>query len=139
MDSISQLVHEVLRVQTGLPGESGELTNKYTPLEVGLVDFVSSTKGCYTGQEVLARQVNYEKINQQICGLRLEKAISPGTRLWGEGHSVGTITSAVESPDFGPIALAVVRRPHDQPGSLLYAGHEKENLTPAIVSILPFQ
>jgi glycine cleavage system aminomethyltransferase T len=68
---------------------------------------------------VLARQITYEKVTQRLVGLRLNRPTTVKMRLEAEGKPAGIITSAVISPRFGPIALAVVRRPYFEPGSLL--------------------
>jgi folate-binding protein YgfZ len=102
-----------MRVEAGLPAAGAELSEDYTPLEAGLAAAISSTKGCYTGQEVLARQITYDKVTQHLCGLRLTRRAQPGGRVWApDGSPVGRVTSAATSPRFGEIALAVVKRPH---------------------------
>lgn len=129
---------ETLRVEAGLPAADHELTEAYTPLEVGLAEAVSSTKGCYTGQEVLARQITYDKVTRQLVGLRVADPVDEGTRLWAEGRAVGEITSSARSSRLGPIALGVVRRPHHAPGTALVAGEEEDGGSPAEVVPLPF-
>jgi len=109
--------YEVWRVEQGLPGPQGELTGDFTPLEVALGEAVSGEKGCYTGQEIIARQITYDKITRRLFGLRLDGPVAPGDSVEVEGRSAGAITSAVESPRLGPIALAVLKRPHNQPGT----------------------
>ena len=102
-----------------MPYCEAELTEDYTPLEIGLGAYVADDKGCYTGQEVIARQTNYDKITQRLVGLEMASETQPATRLWAEGKSVGKITSTARSPRFGHIALAVVKRPYDRVGTLL--------------------
>jgi tRNA-modifying protein YgfZ len=114
---ISPETYAVLRVERGLPAPEAELSEAYTPLEVGLGGAISHSKGCYTGQEVIARQVNYDKVTRQLAGLSLPAPVPSGTSVMIEGRPVGTVTSAVLSPRFGPIALAVLKRPHFQPGT----------------------
>ena len=134
---ISRPVYEILRVEAGIPGPDGELTDKYTPFEVGLGHAVSDSKGCYTGQEVLARQVTYDKVTQQVVGLRLEASVEPGDPVLVEGRRSGAVTSAVHSPRFGPIALGVVRRPHHSPGTIVEIGDGEARVT-GVVDYLPF-
>ena len=109
--------YEVLRVEWGLPAASGELTGDYTPLEVNLSAAVSDRKGCYTGQEVIARQITYDKVTRQLVRLRLAEPVTAGARIEVEGRSAGTVTSAAVSPRLGAVALAVIKRPHNQPGT----------------------
>ena len=101
---------ELLRIEAGMPGTM-ELTPDYTPYELGLGDWVSETKGCYTGQEVLARQVTYDKITRQLVQLSAESPFTDAREVLADDKVVGRITSATLSPSFGPLALAVVKRP----------------------------
>ena len=135
---LSEASYHVLRVENGLPAVEAELTSDYTPLEVGLEAAVSTTKGCYTGQEVIARQLNYDKVTQHLVLLRLQAPGQTGERLWVDGRPVGLLTTVVHSPRFGPLALAVVKRPYHQPGtSVIIGGDGKSGGTPAEVAELP--
>ena len=137
---LSPEIYHLLRVEAGLPGAGAELSQQFTPLEAGLAWAVSAEKGCYTGQEVIARQITYDKITQHLVGLRLEAAVSPGEKLWGEGKPAGVVTSIAASPQFDLIALAVVRRPFHSPGSLLSAAATPESAgVQAKVVPLPFR
>lgn len=127
---------EIFRIERGLPQAGAELTEDYTPLETRLRSTISDHKGCYTGQEVIARQITYDKVTQQLCGLQLEQPASPGIRIWAGGRAVGTVTSAAESPRFGPLALAVIKRPYHEPGSQVTLGGETGQA--AAVVALPF-
>ncbi len=127
----------ILRLEAGLPAAGAELTQEFTPLEVGLEWTISSTKGCYSGQEVIARQITYDKVTQRLRGLRLEHAVRPQMRLWAGGKLAGVVTSAGISPRLGPIALAVVRRPYDQPGTILMVGDTPDRGITARVVALP--
>jgi folate-binding protein YgfZ len=113
---LSQDAYEVLRVEAGRPGPARELTDEYTPLEANLDAAISDSKGCYTGQEIIARQITYDKITRRLAGLRLDALVTVGAAVQVEGRTVGAITSVVQSPRHGPIALAVIRRPHHAPG-----------------------
>jgi folate-binding protein YgfZ len=129
-------VYEVLRVEAGLPGVDRELSEAYTPLEAALDNAISDTKGCYTGQEVIARQRTYDKITRRQTGLRCTQPAQPGGQVFVDGKSVGEITSAVISPRFGPIALACMRRPFFEPELDVQVGREG---SPARTSRLPFE
>ena len=61
---LSQADYQTLRVEAGLPAMGHELTTDYTPLESGIAHWVSDTKGCYTGQEIIARQITYDKVTK---------------------------------------------------------------------------
>ena len=131
--------YEILRVEAGMPAPGHELTDDYTPLETGLMDTVSMTKGCFTGQEVIARQVNFDKVTKRLVGLRLAEMVNAGTTVQSleNNQAAGIITSSTASPRFGPIALAVLKRPFDQPGTQLIATQGANNIS-VTVSNLPF-
>ena len=132
----STALYEVLRVEGGVAGPDSELTEDYNPLEAGLGDIVSERKGCYTGQEILARQISYDKVTKRLAGLKLATAVSTPAVVAADGRSVGEITSSVVSPRFGPIALAYLKRPTYEPGSRVVVQYEDG--VPAEVVALPF-
>ena len=113
---IDEATYEVLRVEAGIPGPGRELTDAYTPLEVGLDDLIAEGK-CYPGQEVIARQITYDKVVRRLVKLRLGAAVDPGAEVVVDGKPVGVVTSAAVSPREGPLALAVLRRPHFEKGT----------------------
>ncbi len=115
--ALDEASHAVLRVEAGLPAAGSELSEDYTPLEAGLRYAVSDNKGCYTGQEIIARQITYDKVTRQLAGLRLSQPAAVGSEVLCEDKSVGKITSSAESPRFGPLALAVLKRPCFAPGT----------------------
>ena len=127
---------EVLRVEAGLPVFGSELDERWNPHEAGLERHISYTKGCYIGQEVIARLDAYDKVQRELRGLRAVDGGVPsvGSRLLADGKEAGAVTSVADSPDFGPIALAYVRRAHAEPGARLVTeeGAEVE------VAALPF-
>lgn len=121
-EQLSHESHHILRVEAGLPAAGAELTEEFTPLEAGLDYAVSGAKGCYTGQEVLARQTIHDKVTQHLVRLQLETPTQAGDRLWAGGKPVGMITSTAVSPRFGPIALGIVKRPHHEDGREITVG-----------------
>lgn len=126
-----------LRVEAGLPSANRELTEEYTPLEAGLRAAVSDHKGCYTGQEIIARQITYDKVTRLLCGLQLSGPAEQGSELSApDGTPAGRLTSTVESPRFGWIGLGIVRRPYHQLGTALRAG--AVDTGGAVVVGLPF-
>jgi len=129
--------HEILRVEVGIPAAQHELTAEFTPLEAGLHSAISDQKGCYTGQEVIARQMTYQRVTRQLVGLYLEAPVAPGTQLQVDGKPAGWITSFASSPRFGPIALAMVKQPYYQSGTRLSIPFDKDSIT-ATVTNLPF-
>jgi folate-binding protein YgfZ len=103
---------EVWRVLTRRRLAGRELTEDYNPLEAGLADSVSFTKGCYVGQEVVARLNTYDKVARGVVALEMEGAAPlPGARLAHGEREIGTVTSAVVDPRTGAIAaLGYVKR-----------------------------
>src|SRR3954449_396394 len=102
---------EVLRVEAGRPRYGVDLDDTVIPQEAGLnARAVSFEKGCYVGQETVARLYYRGKPNRRLLGLRLSEPVEPGTEVKLGEKVVGKLGSVVVSPDHGPIALALVRR-----------------------------
>jgi len=104
---------EAWRIINGLPVAGAELTEERNPLEAGLREAVSFTKGCYVGQEVIARLNTYDKVSRELVRLELAPgAPTPprGAAVRWEGRDVGAITSAMRVPgrDF-VVAIAYVK------------------------------
>lgn len=110
---------EIARVESGIVRMGAELTERTIPAETGLIErTVSFTKGCYTGQELVARiDSRGSKVARRLCGLRLSWSgsgdIAAAAVLRSDDKDVGTVTSVAVSPRLGPIALAYVRRAVD--------------------------
>ena len=101
---------ELLRVRAGTPAWGKEIDDRVLPAEAGLTErAVSFTKGCYPGQEPIARLHYRGHANRGLRVLALDELPEPETEIAYEGKSVGRITSAVPV-DGGAIALAYVRR-----------------------------
>lgn len=110
--STDRETYETRRVELGRPAVGAELTGEYTPLEAGLAWAVADNKGCYTGQEIIARQITYDKVTKTLVGLRSDASLPVGADVTADGRPVGVVTSSGYSPELGgPLALAVVKRP----------------------------
>ncbi|MEJ7823985.1 MAG: glycine cleavage T C-terminal barrel domain-containing protein [Solirubrobacteraceae bacterium] len=108
---VSEATTEIVRVERGRPRYGVDLDDTTIPQEAGLNErAVSFTKGCYVGQETVARLFYRGKPNRHLRGLRLSEPAPVGTALQLGERVVGRLTSSVVSPDHGPIALALVRR-----------------------------
>ena len=108
---VAETAVECLRVEHGRPRYGVDLDETVIPQEAGLNErAVSFTKGCYVGQETVARLFYRGKPNRQLRGLRLSGPAEAGDELQFEGRTVGRVTSVAASPRFGPIALGFVRR-----------------------------
>jgi folate-binding protein YgfZ len=120
--AVDEAAAEVVRVARGRPRYGLDLDDGVIPQEAGLNErAVSFTKGCYVGQETVARLFYRGKPNRHLRGLRLSAPVARGTELRLGEKVVGTVGSAVVSPRHGPIALALVRR-EAEPGAALAAG-----------------
>lgn len=101
--------YEALRIEAGLPAPDHEIRPDSIPLEVGLQAAISFSKGCYIGQEIIARMESRGRLAKQLVRLRFDGQVEPGVGLEFDGRAVGTVTSVVNSPDRGWIGLASLR------------------------------
>jgi len=126
---------EILRIEAGTPRFGAELGPDVLPAEARLEAAISFDKGCYTGQEIVARIESRGQVRRRLVGLRLpgESAPAPGAPIEVGALAVGEVTSGCVSPVCGAIGLGFVRVPHDAPGSELVVGGR-----PARVVALPF-
>ncbi|MBS1870343.1 MAG: folate-binding protein YgfZ [Actinobacteria bacterium] len=132
-EPVPEAAAEVLRVERGRPRYGVDLDDTTIPQEAGLNErAVSFGKGCYTGQETVARLFYKGKPNRHLRGLRLSAPVASGTELTLAGKPVGRLGSVADSPVHGPIGLALVRR-EAEPGATLHAGEAT-----ATVVELPF-
>lgn len=131
---VGEQVYETLRIERGRPRYGVDLDDSVIPQEAGLnARAVSFTKGCYVGQETVARLFYRGHPNRELRGLSADGPLTPGTELSLDGRAVGTVSSAAISPRLGPIGLALVRR-EAPPGTTVAAGPERS----AAVAELPF-
>jgi folate-binding protein YgfZ len=99
----------VLRIEQGIPAVDKELTIDHNPLEANLLHYINFRKGCYIGQEVIARLDSYNKVKVRLVGLRCATSIDEGSAVILPDAEPGVVTSSCESPRFGQIALAYIR------------------------------
>ncbi|MGB5960345.1 MAG: folate-binding protein [Coleofasciculaceae cyanobacterium] len=97
-----------LRIQQGRPVPDRELTDDYNPLEAGLWQTISFDKGCYIGQETIARLNTYQGVKQKLWGIRLSAPVSEGSVITLDSEKVGTLTSFTET-EVGCFGLAYIR------------------------------
>jgi folate-binding protein YgfZ len=119
---VSEQATEIVRVERGRPRYGVDMDETTIPQEAGLNErAVSFTKGCYVGQETVARLYYRGRPNRLLRGLRLSEPIPAGAELRLGEKPVGHLSSAVLSPAFGPIGLGLVRR-EAQVGASLSVG-----------------
>jgi folate-binding protein YgfZ len=133
--AVSPEAVEILRVESGVPRFGAEMGTETMPAEAAIVETaVSFTKGCYIGQETVARLHYKGKPNRHLRGLRLSGPAEPGAALRFGEKEVGRLGSATVSPALGPIGLAILRR-EAEPGAELAVG--EDGVTARVVD-LPF-
>jgi folate-binding protein YgfZ len=119
---VSEAAVEVVRVERGRPRFGREMTTETIPQEAGINErAVSFTKGCYIGQETVARLHYKGKPNRHLRGLRSERPLEAGAEVHAGEKLVGRVGTAVLSPALGAIALAVLRR-EAEPGGTVTVG-----------------
>ncbi len=124
---IAEAAAECLRIEHGRPRYAIDLDDTVIPQEAGLNQrAVSFTKGCYVGQETVARLYYRGKPNRHLRGLRSETPIETGEEIKLGERTVGRVGSAALSPRLGPIALALVRREANPSDTVSIDGAEAE-------------
>ncbi len=111
---------ETLRIEHGIPRWGAELDDETIPIEAGLeARAISYDKGCYVGQEIIARIKTYGEVAKKLWGVRWsgEGVVAPRTAFLRDAADVGWVTSSTVSPTFGSISLAYVKRGHGEAGA----------------------
>ncbi|MGH7597772.1 MAG: YgfZ/GcvT domain-containing protein [bacterium] len=115
---IGYAAYEMLRIHRGQPAVGKEITEEYNPHEAGLYPFINFEKGCYIGQEVIARLDSYQKVQRQLMGVALDvdeasvlQIFDTSVPIYLGEQLIGQLTSACFSPEHGQgVGLAVVRK-----------------------------
>lgn len=144
-EPVGEATAEVLRVEAGRPRFGVDMDGSNLPDEVGMSDSISTSKGCYVGQEVVARLRTYGRVNRRLVGFRFPQGgIVAGTTLRRSEEAeasrteAGRVTSAVESPTYGAIGLGYAFRDVDAGATLVVAPPATPPDARAIVTPLPF-
>jgi folate-binding protein YgfZ len=135
---LSEETYQVLRVEAGQPEFGHELGDEYIPLEANLWSDVSFKKGCYTGQEIIARMESRQKLAKRLVGLRFDEPVTLSASLWNDDHEVGVVTSVGHSPALGWIGLGYLRSSGGAEASVVQS-RSNDRAVAARVSALPFQ
>jgi|HubBroStandDraft_3_1064219.scaffolds.fasta_scaffold22302_3 folate-binding protein YgfZ len=134
---VSERAAECVRIEHGRPRFGIDVDETVIPQEAGLNErAVSFTKGCYVGQETVARLHYKGRPNRHLRGLRLSEPAATGEQLLLGERAVGHVGSAAVSPRLGPIALALVRR-EAEPGSVVSVGASSRGASAEVLE-LPF-
>ena len=120
-------VWEQLRIEQGRPAPDYELTEDYNPLEAGLWQTISFEKGCYIGQETIARLNTYKGVKQQLWGVRLNAPAEPGSVITVGDEKVGNLTSYTDT-DRGSLGLGYVRTKAGGAGLKVQVGESEGEL-----------
>ncbi len=139
---------EAVRIESGRPAFPNDMGGETIPLEAGIEErAISSTKGCYVGQEVIVRVLHrgQGRVARRLTGLTMPELVSPspcpdpGAALWHGDDSAGRLTSIAFSPGVGGIiALGYIARDLLEPGTALEVEVEGKRVS-AVVTALPFR
>lgn len=107
---MSDIALNEAQVEAGQPAYGHELSTDYIPLEAGLEQAISFNKGCYVGQEIIARMESRGRRAKQLSRVRLASlVVTPATITTVAGKDAGTVTRVVDSPRYGIIGLAYLK------------------------------
>ncbi|MBI3939510.1 MAG: hypothetical protein HY315_01625, partial [Acidobacteria bacterium] len=111
--AVDSEVLEILRIEAGIPTAGVDYDESNLPLECNLEHALNFTKGCYTGQEIIARVTYRASVSRKLMGLLVKQDTipTPGEEILFQNRVIGRVTSAVQSPRLGgPIALAYIEK-----------------------------
>jgi tRNA-modifying protein YgfZ len=140
---VGEDVYNSYRIEQGIPAAPYEINDDVNPHEAGLMDAVSTTKGCYIGQEVIARLQTYDKVQKHLAGMEFSEQPSPEAVYQlqdKDGKEAGNISSYVYSLKFKKhIGLGYIRKNYIEPGNELIAKDQSDKTMPVLVKSLPFR
>jgi aminomethyltransferase len=135
---LSEAIYQTLRVEAGQPEFGRELGDDYIPLEANLWDDVSFKKGCYTGQEIIARMESRHKLAKRLVGLRFAEQMALPASLWIDDHETGVVTSVAHSPVLGWIGLGYLKSTGGTEAQVVQSRSNDRSVS-ATVAALPFR
>jgi len=130
---------EILRLEAGYPKYSTDIDENTIILEAGFKDAINFNKGCYLGQEVVARATHIGRVNKQLVRLEVETkdSISPRSKLMSDGREAGFITSAAFSPGLGRVAsLGYANREFAKEGTKVSVQSGETSLSAVVTKIV---
>jgi len=119
---VGEEAFEAARLNYSVPEYGREISEAYNPLEAGLIGSIDFAKGCYIGQEVIARLDTYQKIQKHLVRLEFsaDATVSEGDVLTDAGKEVGKVTSVTNIPTgLGLVGMAYIRKASASPGNVL--------------------
>lgn len=138
---IGEAAYQEYRIRMGIPVAPNELNDQFNPHEAKIINLVDFKKGCYIGQEVIARIDTYDKVQKYLTGVNFHDPVATDQHFLlydDEEKEVGVVTSAVNSNKFNrSIGLAYIRKNLSQPGTVLVAKNN-ETITKVTTQELPF-
>jgi len=130
---------EILRLEAGYPKYAADIDENTIVLEAGFKDALNFNKGCYLGQEVVARATHIGRVNKQLVGLEVEtkNSIPPRSKLMSDGREAGFITSAAFSPGLGKVAsLGYANREFAKEGTKVNAQSGESSFSAVVTKIV---
>ncbi len=134
--------YNIFRIERGIPAVPNEINDFNNPLEIGLGSDVSFTKGCYIGQEVIARLDTYDKVQRSLKGITsdTDKGLTDNASIIYESKEIGKITSSVYSPNLKKnIALGLIKNEFNKNGLSVFTKDEAGTLCKINIVDLPFK
>jgi len=130
------LTYNTLRIRSGqLAGR--ELSQDYIPLEIGLWNEIDFHKGCYTGQEIIARMDSREKLAKTIVSLSLKDAVQAPSTITSDGVKIGTLTSAVQAPDGQIFGIGVIKSDYSRQNTAVFINENIEAIVTDLIGTPP--
>jgi len=130
---------EILRLEAGYPKYATDIDENTIVLEAGFKDAINFNKGCYLGQEVVARATHIGRVNKQLVRLEVETkdSVSPRSKLTSDGRDAGFITSAAFSPGLGRVAsLGYANREFAKEGTRVNVQSGETSLSAVVTKIV---
>ena len=139
---VGEEVYNIYRIEYGIPISLNELNDEFNPLEAGLEEYIDFNKGCYIGQEVIARLQTYNKVQRKLVGLKFSEPFTfnnGNSAIHSNGEEIGRLTSFAYSLKLkSSIALAYVRNSHSIPGTEISLKLSDNKIVKSEVQSLPF-
>ncbi len=138
LQPVARRALEILRVESGLPSWGAELNDHTLPMEAGLDDAICLDKGCYRGQEIVARVTHRGNLDRSLGGVAVDGQQVPatGAEVRAGDARIGRVTSAVSSPALGrPLAIAILKKEFLIPGTKVGILHDAGSLRGEVVCL----